>query len=120
ITQDINAGQPSPIVNAVSLDDFAELEGWSRVDVIKMDIEGSEERALRGMRNLSKRSSDLRLIMEFNPMAMDRAGVSREILRIQLRELGFRHSFVIERGMRSLEPDILPSARAVCNLLFTK
>jgi FkbM family methyltransferase len=113
-------GVQSLDVPTVSLDEFAEGEGWPAIDLVKMDIEGSEVPALRGMRRLSDRSSKLQLIVEYNPPAMARAGLARDSLRDVLVELGFRRCYVIERGMQLVEGDILPSVNAVSNLFLTK
>ena len=44
--------------------------GVARVDVVKMDIEGAELAALRGMRGLIANSPGLALVMEYNPCAL--------------------------------------------------
>jgi FkbM family methyltransferase len=46
-----------------------------RPDVVKMDVEGYEGRVLRGMRGMIARAPDLRIMMEFAPEMMVRAGV---------------------------------------------
>lgn len=46
-----------------------------RVDVVKLDVEGSEGRVLRGMRNLLARSPDVRILMEFAPAMLAGSGV---------------------------------------------
>ncbi len=47
-----------------------------RVDVIKMDVEGHEGPALRGMRNLLARSPDVRIMMEYGPQMMKASGMA--------------------------------------------
>jgi|SRR5579883_1140544 FkbM family methyltransferase len=54
-------------VPTTSLDEFFAGEGWPKVDLVKMDIEGAEIAALRGMAELSRRNPDLKLIVEFSP-----------------------------------------------------
>lgn len=54
-------------VEAVTLDEFTAARGIERVDVIKMDIEGHEERAYRGMsRVIDENRDSLRLLLEFS------------------------------------------------------
>lgn len=54
-------------VPAVTLDEYTAEHGIDRVDVIKMDIEGHEERAYRGMsRILDENRNNLRLLLEFS------------------------------------------------------
>jgi len=106
-------------VSTLSLDDFFAGEGWPSVDLVKIDIEGSEEAALEGMRELSRRNPDMRLIMELNWPAMQRAGVRRGEMVAVLTELGFRRGHVIERGLRPFSaPSALPRTRATYNVLL--
>ena len=54
-------------VPAISLDQFTADRGIERVDVIKMDIEGHEERAYQGMaRVIDENREHLRLLLEFS------------------------------------------------------
>ena len=53
------------IVPTISLDSF--FGNGNVIDIIKMDIEGAETHALRGMHNLIKRSPDLVLLIEIAP-----------------------------------------------------
>ncbi|MEM7274714.1 MAG: FkbM family methyltransferase [Actinomycetota bacterium] len=54
-------------VPTVALDDYVEAQGLDRIDLIKMDIEGHEEAAYRGMKRLVARNRGrLRLLMEFS------------------------------------------------------
>lgn len=57
-------GPPSQSVQTIALDDFIEETGF-RPDLIKMDIEGAEHDALRGLRRYLGRSSPV-LIFEQN------------------------------------------------------
>lgn len=60
------------------------------VHVIKMDIEGYEGLALRGMRGLLTRSADLRMLMEYGPALLRQAGTAPEEVIGGLATLGFR------------------------------
>jgi FkbM family methyltransferase len=55
---------PPRTIQAVALDDL--LAGESRLDVVKMDIEGAEPRALRGMAQVIRKHRPL-LLLEFSP-----------------------------------------------------
>lgn len=47
--------QPTNNVSTITIDDFVVQKGLTRVDFIKMDIEGAELRALKGAQNTIKR-----------------------------------------------------------------
>ena len=64
----------SVAVDTITLDAFLETQGWPRVDLVKMDVEGSERDVLEGMSQLLERSKGVKLIMEFNPALLRNAG----------------------------------------------
>jgi FkbM family methyltransferase len=59
------AGEQVIEVQTVTIDELA--AAWPRVDLIKIDSEGAEERIWRGMRETVKRCGDLTVILEFAP-----------------------------------------------------
>jgi hypothetical protein len=66
---DTPAGLERETVKCVSLDNY--LGGkLDKVDVIKMDIEGAEGLALKGMSKIIDRSRNLKMMMEFCPAMM--------------------------------------------------
>jgi SAM-dependent methyltransferase len=63
----------------------------------------------------------MRLIMELNWPAMQRAGVRREEMEALLTELGFCRGHVIEQGLRPFAaPSDLPRTRATYNVLLKR
>ncbi len=59
--------QDRVVVPAITLDQYAEMESLAKVDVIKIDIEGYEEKAYNGMTNIIRENrSSLRLLLEFS------------------------------------------------------
>ncbi len=92
------------IVDAVPLES-ALGEYAKHVDVIKMDIEGSEFRALQGMRGLLRSCNDLKLIIEFFPSALRAAGADPMQMLELLKDCGY-HCFIIDEwsgGLRSVD-----------------
>ncbi len=92
-------------VEVTSLDTYFGELGWPRVDLIKMDIEGAEIAAMRGMADLVRRSPQLHLIFEFHRGQMHKANISGADLTGAVLEMGF-NSF--ETLFRNREPIRLP------------
>ena len=87
-------------VECIAIDDF--LEGRP-VDVIKMDIEGNEPNALKGMSCTIQRNPDLVLFAEYAPAFLRRAGVQPEAYITHLESLGF-YPQMIDEDTRRLRP----------------
>jgi FkbM family methyltransferase len=62
----------SVLVTAVALDDIDEIA--SPVDFVKLDVQGVEEAALRGMRSLLESSPGATVVLEYWPYGIARAG----------------------------------------------
>ena len=116
-----NAAQPGVECNLVALDVlFADPD--FKVDVIKMDVEGHEGLALRGMQQLLKRSPNVKIMMEFGPDMMARAGVGAEEILAMLGGIGFK-IWVIGAGGElhaTSAADLLASSDAIQNILLAR
>jgi FkbM family methyltransferase len=87
-------------VSATTLDDA--LRGRP-LDVLKMDIEGGEVRALEGMERTLAASPGLVMLVECNPSALSAAGASAAELLDRLESDGFGVSEIDEKA-ESLRP----------------
>lgn len=83
------------LVPATTLDMFMREKGIGHADVIKMDIEGGEAKALQGMEQTLR--GIRHLIIEYNPAALSRAGADPRALLSMLQEKGFTIT-VLSRG----------------------
>jgi len=66
ITKSAERKESCITVPTVSIDEYCKANRIVRLNVIKMDIEGQELKAISGMREINKTSPDLKLIFEFH------------------------------------------------------
>jgi len=85
-------------VRAVSLDAFLADQKIERIDIIKIDIEGGEPLAFKGMNNLLRNAGRLGLVTEFSLSALQSANIAPEIFLEQLRSYGFKLFKIITNG----------------------
>jgi FkbM family methyltransferase len=86
----------------VSVDEF--LPPNQRVDVVKIDVEGAELRALRGMsRTIARAGESLTLFVEVHPGPLEAADSSGEAVVAELEGMGLRVQ-VVDEGRRMVRP----------------
>jgi FkbM family methyltransferase len=97
------AGVP---VHVVSLDEFFGGRQLA-VDLVKLDVQGAEPAAVRGMRRLLDRRRHLRLVTEFWPYGLSGAGCEPLQFLDLLASLGFRLHVIDEanRLLRLVRPE---------------
>jgi len=80
----------SPIaVEALSLDDYFK-DIPTRINFLKMDIQGAEYGAFVGMRKTLQQNSDITILAEFWPKGLGQAGVSPQVFLDEVRGSGFK------------------------------
>lgn len=87
-------------VQVISLDEFFSQKGWPPIHLIKLDIEGSEKLALRGMHVLVKKNPSLKLIVELNPSCLEAGAGPPEDLLVLLGELGFHRALTLSKDRK--------------------
>lgn len=85
-------GLPTP---AVALDEVLEEREWEHVDLIKIDIEGSEVEALAGMYRCLARQQAPQVIIEVNGHALHQYGHDPREALAELEQRGYR-SYLID------------------------
>lgn len=76
-------------IDSIKLDDFfSNYNG--KIDFIKMDIEGAEYSAVKGMSNLLRKNEEIKIISEFAPMNLKRSGIEPEEYLKLLHNYGFK------------------------------
>jgi FkbM family methyltransferase len=87
-------------VQAVSLDSYCERIGINQVNLIKMDIEGFEDKAYDGMRKIVKASPDLTLFIEFTK---DGYAQPKKFYELLLKDFG--NVYVIGKDGKITKPE---------------
>jgi len=91
-------------VRAVRLDDLIQEQKLARVDVLKMDIEGGEEIALRGAGQTLREHHPV-VLMELSQRMLQHQNSSETRVLSLLAEYGYRvHGFEASTGLPSMEP----------------
>ncbi len=63
-------------INATTIDDYLQSNNTTQVDFIKMDIQGFEMAALKGMEKTLKNNPHVKIITELWPYGLKKAGSS--------------------------------------------
>ena len=91
-------------VPAVTLDALLAEVGWDRVDYVKIDVEGAEIAAFRGMSELLGRNDAPAVVYESNGHILESRGLSSTHLISMLETFGYR-SYAVEKGtVRPIAP----------------
>lgn len=89
-------------VETITLDEFFRDKEY-KLDVVKMDIEGAEIPALKGMTEVSQRNPYLKLIVECYPVVIRGTGATPEEFFDTLWKLGFTQVYVVSQPLEALE-----------------
>lgn len=90
-------------IETIRLDDyFRDYNG--RIDFIKMDIQGAEERAIQGMNSLLERFKNFKIVMEFCPAMIKKFGTEPEDLLKLFLNQGFK-LYNIDEEEKKIRPD---------------
>jgi FkbM family methyltransferase len=100
-------------VEPATVDGLLEQAGWDGVELIKMDIEGMEAVALRGMARLHARGLRPAMVFECNGSMLPAAGSSICELRQQIVDLGYellmidhlRPGTLVRAGANAIQPE---------------
>jgi FkbM family methyltransferase len=76
-------------VETIALDTFLTANKIDKVDFIKIDVEGAEPLVLKGMQQIVSNSPNLKMLIEYNPIALQAGGHEPLELLSTLSEMGF-------------------------------
>jgi FkbM family methyltransferase len=96
-TFDSGDGRPFTEIKALAIDDY--FPDQETIEFIKIDIQGFDLQACRGMRQVLERSPKVTILGELYPFGLHRAGSSADEYLSFLESLGFRITIIgTERG----------------------
>lgn len=79
---------PSVPVPATTVDELVRKRGWKNIRLVKIDVQGSELRAVRGMTNLLDTQSPI-LLVESNQSTLGFYGFEPDELKLELERRGY-------------------------------
>jgi FkbM family methyltransferase len=86
------------VTECITVDEFLAAQGNPAVQFIKMDIEGAEPKALRGMTETICRCRELAMVVEFNSCFLRAGGCAPSVFLQQLAALGFTAHVIVAAG----------------------
>ena len=102
-------------VKVVSIDEWFKTSGLPGVDLVKIDIEGSELAALRGMKEILQTQKPV-LIVEINPETLSMFSLKPSDIYDYLKQLHFEGFLILENGRLEHLPQ--PEISQTANVLF--
>lgn len=89
-------------IEAMSVDDYVFLKKIDKIDFIKIDIQGYEMQAIRGMEKTLNSNPNIKLISEFWPYGLRTAGSSLSEYYNYLVQLGFNIQILDKNKLKAL------------------
>ncbi|HEX6566761.1 MAG TPA: FkbM family methyltransferase [Chthoniobacterales bacterium] len=120
IISDVSAGAGSIEVDAITLD---QVIPSSKLDVLKIDVQGFELNVLRGATQLLQQNHALVILFEFWPYGLRKAGTAPEELLDFLRKAGFsilRYSTPMTPEQFAYRSADWNQSSRFCNLVATR
>ena len=109
-----DAGSGSGVMTrVVSIDEWCRQNNVTRVDMVKIDVQGAEARVIAGMKQMIDCSPGINIILEYTPWMLREAGDEPEELLNDLVSRGFTLS-IIDEGRGTLEPSTAEEIHRAC------
>lgn len=108
-----------------TFDEFWESEGTERLDWVKIDVEGAELEVLKGMAESLRRYPRLKILIEYCPQNLEKAGVAPTAVLKYLTDFGFKPSAIVadDNGYRLVatdQPGDFMGGRDYLNLMLVR
>jgi FkbM family methyltransferase len=89
-------------LNSIKLDNFFSIEEFRKIDLIKMDIQGSESKAIKGMESLLQEHRPV-ILMEYSPAHIYSAGSSPFEIFAFIENYSYIPYKIIDKGQNPCE-----------------
>lgn len=96
-------GSRSIDVKVDTIDDFCKREKIERINFLRMDVEGHEDKVLAGARHTLSRSEECLIFLELHPRMIEESGRSLPEMLTALEDLGFRCIAICGRDTKRIE-----------------
>lgn len=106
-------------VPAITVDELLQAFAWPAPTFVKMDVEGSELRAIEGMRRLLEKPDAPPVLFESNGHALGLAGQAPGALLRAFEDLGYVN-YLVDRGRLTRLDAAQPQIETVCECLAVK
>ncbi len=106
-TYPVDEFQSFETIEAIAIDDY--VNGLWTVNLIKMDIQGYEVAALKGMEKTIKANPDIKLLLEFWPHGLRAAGSSVAQFYETIGSFGLKIQFLEGETLLTFDPLLIPS-----------
>ncbi len=94
-------------INATTIDDYLTQNNIHKIDFIKMDIQGFEMAALKGMEKTLSNNPEIKMITELWPCGLKKAGNSAVEVYDYLTNLDFNLFLITEKELQRLTTETL-------------
>ena len=85
-------------ITTLALDEFWVSLSCPTIDLVKVDVEGAEASVVQGMTSLLAKDAVCRMIVELNPLALDKAGADPQQLLQVIRDARFKIYEIDDHG----------------------
>lgn len=114
---DSRDGRQSRMIRATSLDEY--FTNGQQIDFLKMDIQGAEGLALRGMAAIIRRSRSIVLNIEFWPFGLEKSGFGSLNFLDELVKAGLRFYDLNNKDLSDVNLEKLPDVYKAETKAFT-
>src|ERR1035437_5563169 len=94
-------------IDATTIDDYLTLNNITRIDFIKMDIQGFEMSALKGMEKTLNNNPGVKIISELWPYGLSKAGSSAPEIHNFANSLGFGIYTITANQLQPLTKELI-------------